>query len=362
MRLRNVVKPEPKIAPSTQSAIRQIEEVKNLISPYAGGMWNLYRDGLTQSMIAKWLSCPERFKLSYFEGLQSIRDTTDALDFGNLMHDCLDAVYAGYKVSKMKDLFVHEIADYSEETVLAYNQIKAAQLTAEGTDIQELELHTSLAQMMLPRYFAHHSGDWANFKWIALEEVFDVECTLLGIPIRIRGKWDGIVEIDGRLWLFETKTKGRIVEENISDKLAIDLQVNLYLWAIWKVYGKMPAGVIYNVIRRPKEKLKKGETIYAYTERVEQKVEAEPGYYFHRFNGAILPIDLATWEKEFAQILGQIERWFNGTFHYKNPTSCTNEHGTCEFLKLCGANKVGFYKKRKNLFEELVITPLKDVL
>jgi ATP-dependent helicase/DNAse subunit B len=346
--------PKPKVEAPTVSTSK---------SPYEKGMWNLYRDGLTQSMLNVFLSCPEKMRLSYCQGLESTKAATSAMEFGNLVHDLLDMVYSGFRDTANQQDFVENLQPHLTLAINDYHDEKSEELLAEGSDTMALELNTALADLVLPTYFQTWKEDWATFEWVALEEVFDevltVEYNGQMHSIRIRGKFDGIVRINGKLWLFETKTKGRIEEDNIVDKLSLDLQVFLYFWAMKQRYGEYPAGVIYNIIRKPQQRRKSDEDIKAFASRVGIEVRKDPSHYFVRINGTVTKSELNEWEQEFHQIIRQVIQWFEGGFHYKNTTHCMGSFTPCTFLGLCGGGRHEFYRPRKKLFKELDMVPFK---
>tara|TARA_R100001594_G_scaffold139640_3_gene184223 strand:+ start:1173 stop:2258 length:1086 start_codon:yes stop_codon:yes gene_type:complete len=67
------------------------------------------------------------------------------------------------------------------------------------------------------------------------------------------GKFDGIIERDGRHFLLEHKTAGEEIRDRSSPywrRLAIDSQVSMYVLANWQAERKLD-GTIYDVIRKP---------------------------------------------------------------------------------------------------------------
>lgn len=330
---------------------------------YPKGMWNLYEDGITQSMLNVFLTCPEKMRLSYCQGLESNKSATSAMEFGNLIHDLLDMVYSGFRDAGDQRAFVDDLQPNLTIAINEYHDDKNKELTAEGSDVNSLELNTALADLILPSYFNTWKEDWTTFEWVALEEVFDEILTLefndVEYKIRIRGKFDGIVRINGKLWLFETKTKGRIEEDNIVDKLSLDLQVFLYFWAVQQKYKEYPVGVIYNIIRKPQQRRKTDEGIKEFASRVGIEVRKDPAHYFMRINGSVTAPEIKEWEKEFKEIMRQLINWYEGGFHFKNTTNCVGGFSACTFLALCGGGRQEFYRPRKKLFKELDMIPFK---
>lgn len=319
-------------------------------------MWNFETEGITQSMITAWLTCPEKARLSYLQGIEPVKSSTEAMDFGSVVHDCLDVVYTAFRDSANQIEFVDNIQAFHRKVLNNYYDMKNEEIRAEGGDGEKLELPVALAAVTLPMYFENWKEDWTE-EWVSLEEVFDFFSDVFEIPfrVRLRGKFDGIRKINGKLWLFETKTKGRIVEQTIEDKLSLDLQVFLYFYAVYMVYGEWPAGVIYNIIRKPQQRRKKDEGVQEFAERVGIEICKDPAHFFVRVVGEVTSAEIKMWLKEFDEILRQIYKWYTGDFHYRNTTSCTGGFEPCRFLALCGGSRHEFYKKRKKLFRELEV-------
>jgi len=159
------------------------------------------------------------------------------------------------------------------------------------------------------------------------------------------------------LWLFETKTKSRLGEHgesNLVDILPHELQTNLYLGAMVGMYGRVPGGLVLNIIRRPNFKQKKNEGPVAFAKRVEADVKKRPEYYFIRIRMTIDKNDLQRMQNEHAQLVQDFVNWSQGKgFHYRNSGECENKYGTCEYLKICAnGDYVGMYQREPRIRKE----------
>ena len=325
-------------------------------------LWNLEKDGVTQSMLHNFLACKEKFRLSYVEGWKPSKLGSQPMEFGTCIHDILDMIYTASKEVSPED-FLECLDVVIKNACDIYESEKHEDLTTDGNDWKTLAENVSIAEVLLPEYFKFWNKDWFLVNWVALEEVFDVPIEVDGKTIRIRGKLDGVQKIGKKLWLFETKTKGRIDEAAIADKLSIDLQVNLYLWAIWKVYGAFPAGVVYNLIRRPMLRQKVNETLGEFASRIKKDVKERPDFYFIRTQGAVAKTEILEWEqKEFIPILKELIRWNDGHGHFKNVSYCFTAFAPCQFLRICGQNSYASYNRKNVLFEELAPKPVKKIM
>ena len=57
-------------------------------------LWDPYRDGITYSLLSKFMGCRERTRLSYVEGWIS-KNFSVPLEFGNLFHLLKEVRYSG---------------------------------------------------------------------------------------------------------------------------------------------------------------------------------------------------------------------------------------------------------------------------
>lgn len=323
---------------------------KNLVRLRRSQFWDLYRDGLTQGLLGRFLGCPERHRLAMVEGLSKIR-TGGALAFGSLFHEVLDVVARSHETAPTPGKILEIVSSIEKR-----DRDKLVKMAANAQQLQELEENFGLAEVVLQEYFVRWRQDFETKRWVCVEEHFSVPyqgTRRLRIPVR--GKWDGLYRTgaSNALWLFETKTKARIEEDNIADMLGFDLQVCLYLWAAEQVYGERPVGVLYNIVRRPQLKQNQKETRPQFLQRVGADIRQRPEFYFQRMEAVITDEDMRKWQGEFHSMVRQLESHFEGQFHFRNPMSCTGK-GTCEFLPVCSRGDRFGLEKREHTFPELV--------
>jgi len=333
-----------------------------------GYVWSPYKDGITQGLIANFMMCPQKAHLSNREGLRS-NVKSSAIAFGSLVHDALDKIYSAVmRKSKAsigtewdRDVFVKAQLDI---VLREMEETQRATLTESGkaddTALQELETQYGMARGVLPGYLEKWTEDFREVEWLGLEEIFtlmfDTGLDLgKGPLIPLTGKRDGRFRSIStkKLYLFETKTKGRIDETAVADKLNIDLQVLLYCYTMWKEFNELPSGVVYNIIRRPQLQRKKGESLKEFIERIEQDTRTRPEFYYIRYSLSLLKKDLEKFEEELKSALQQIQRWFHGEFHYKNSLACSFGGINCEFLPVCSRNDRVNFKQKETPFPEL---------
>jgi hypothetical protein len=322
-------------------------------------LWDLYRDGVTQGFLEAFKACPEKARLLAVEGLAPLR-TGGALSFGSLFHEALDVLYT-YAMQEGEFPDVDVVLHSLEER----DRVKINEADGEDTGVllQEMELNYGMAEPLLKAYLERWSKDLSLYNWQALEQKFGEEgdgCRWLdstanggkGEWIRVRGKMDGVFKMNGNLWLFETKTKARIEDPALMDRLGYDLQVNLYLWAVRRLYGERPRGAVYNLVRRPQLQQGKHETVHQFCERIRADIASRSDFYFTRLNAAITPQDQLFWEGEFDDLMRQVVKWYNGEFHYRNSHSCSSPWA-CQYLPICGRGDRSRFRRKDDVYPEL---------
>lgn len=113
-----------------------------------------------------------------------------------------------------------------------------------------------LVLMMVEEYFKFYQGDLFNYH--AVEQEFCVPFPVPSDPDpsnpywHLAGKRDGIIIIDGELWLLERKTTAFDISDGALfwSRLRIDAQLSHYLLAA-KLENIPIVGVVYDVIRKP---------------------------------------------------------------------------------------------------------------
>ena len=274
-------------------------------------------DGVTFSLLSRFLVCRERFRLHIVEGLQAAERFSAPLHFGNMWHCCEEA-HAGNR-------------DW--ETALAQH---VGELRARLPFDQEPILHWySVAQELFPSYVTHWAKhpDVRDRTPLLQEQSFSVPYKLpSGRTVTLRGKWDS-VDLIGRgkaasVYIQENKTKSQINGPKIARQLTFDLQTMIYVVALlewdappdnleWPGKGGWEGqlkescipvqGARYNVIRRSAHK--SVESMMAKLE--EDRDAGRIGEWFARWRVEITPEDVARFRQECLDpILEQLCDWW----------------------------------------------------
>jgi hypothetical protein len=313
---------------------------------------DLEKDGVTYSFLSKFLMDREQARLTYVEGLQRA-GCMDALDFGSCFHELLEHFAEGSDCSK-------PCLKKKLDTWLS-NQRKWRALQSE-----EYRRCVQLADQVLtifPHYLDYwkaQKGDEHKSDFVCQEQDFRLEHLIPwqldpDVPpesinhrkVIIRGRFDAIFRLKGKLWLMENKTKSQIDEEGLSSSLHLDLQTMLYCQAIRTMYGEAPEGVLYNVIRRPA--LRQGKTTYNdFLNRIEKDVIDNKSWYFMRWRVTFGKNDLDRWvANTLNPLLTQVCLWWdeikgnpfdpfanpNRVHHFVNPEALYSKYGRSEFFE-----------------------------
>ncbi len=293
--------------------------------------------GVTQSMLARFLSCRERFRLHYILGLEPHDKWNHRLGYGNMWHVCEEALakQEGNWREHLQDHWMHMNREYplQQEDIAKWAHVCAVQFPE------------------YVKYWSKHP-DVVNRTPLLQEQVFDVPYQLpSGRMVRLRGKWDSVDLIGGMgalngVYLQENKTKGDIDKLQIERQLKFDLQTMLYLVALHeKPSCDLPRfghhrhidgheypilGVRYNVVRRPlsggkgsirphaakstKTTFTPAESEEAFYERLRRDYIAdEPDYWFFRIRAEISHQDIQVFRNTCLEPLLETLCWWYDT-------------------------------------------------
>lgn len=316
--------------------------------------YDLVNDGVTQSMIATILACPAKAKWRYRELLASPPSRgVGALDFGDLFHRALDQLHQRAQAQSIE--LVDQMADDCINKVkaddLALIRSSVSDLDAE----QDLEIRTGMARAVMHEYVKQYPTDFDPNFWVAIEEQFQASYQYDQTPIKVLGKYDGVVRAaDGKLWLLETKTRANPYDEVTLDKLEYDLQVNLYWWSMLQKYGEMPGGVLYNIIKRPQLRLKKSETVAEYVGRIRDDIKASPDSYYVRFSHPLDQDAFTKWcTNDLSLMMEVVYNWATTAEPYRNPGSCMTYNRPCSYVKTCAHGLTQHLIKKDRAHSEL---------
>lgn len=315
------------------------------------------KDGVTQGALMTFLTCRKLADFTLFKGLRQKRESVP-LTWGTLMHAVLERWYHDGTV----DVEAY-LENYAKENAIG-----------KWSPDEEQEFETTAGQIMA--VFKGYQDYWKKndkaMDWVAQEQKFSLPLNV-GVfnhatdstdtfQVQVRGMIDGVFRTGlakaktGKkpLWITDHKTKGQIDEDMIMDTLERDFQIHLYAWACLQLYGEVPTGVLYNVVRRPQLRLKQKEKLKDFQKRVEADVKERPEHYFKRFEYTLDSRAIGTFETELKQIVGEFLSWNRDgrpSRMFGNP--CQGKYGSCALLPYCYFNRTNLYKQKDAPFPEL---------
>ena len=338
-------------------------------------------DGITYSLLSRFLVCRERFRLHVMEGLQPQPTFNHKLEYGNMWHAAEEGAHLGKYPIEALDRYCLKLLDrfpYARNEILHWCRVCKIQFP------------------IYQSYWGVSSSILDAKTDSSPEEVFSIRYHLdSSTSVLLRGKFDAVIKVreqDGTevLWLKENKCKGQIKDHQIQRQLTFDLQTMLYLTALQTreeskpPWDRLPIrGVIYNVIRRPLSGGKgtivrhkptksnpQGESEESFYNRVGQYIQDEPGEYFKRWQVAVSKEDIDRFRKECLDpILRQLIYWYRhismarktneslfGGLHWRHPFGVYNvldEGGSSDLDEyLISGGEAGLIRT-DNLFPEL---------
>lgn len=330
------------------SLSKRLRETSKQPPPKPVAVWKgPEEDGVTFSMISRWLVCRERFRLLVVEGLRPAPQFNHRVEYGHLWHTCEEALAAVTADPRKAEVnTAEEWGKHVWETPLKAHAMRLARQYP--MQAEQVDHWYQVCKAQFPLYVDYWSKhpDVLQRTPLLQEQVFDVPHTLpSGRTVRLRGKWDSVDLIgEGKgagVYLQENKTKGDINPEQLKRQLAYDLQTMTYLTALHeKPSCDLPRtahyrhsngkeypilGVRYNVCRRPlsggkgsivRHKPTKsnpaGESKEDFYARVAQYIKDEPEHFFMRWKVEVSQADLQKFQRECLNpLLEQLCRWWD---------------------------------------------------
>lgn len=314
------------------------------------------KQGVTQGSLQGFQLCRNKSRL-YFQGYQP-KFTSPALVYGSIGHSILEGVFNDFRIGEIsKPPTRLEISPYVERALKSYRKENPFESSA---TTQQISYAGGTCEVILPLYFDFWKKDFVDKKFEKVEGSFSIPYELkdgTGRKTVVRGKQDGVFRVPKRpkeLWLMEHKFKSFIQEENLVDTLSLDFQVNVYLWALRRLYGIVPTGVLYDIIRKPSIRQNRSETFQVYCKRLEKDVQSRPEFYFIRLEICISEKDMDKFEIEFEYLLRDFVNWFDKSIgHYKNTYHCVDKYGRCPYLPICSKEDYSGFVKKPFVYKEL---------
>lgn len=258
-----------------------------------------YEDGITQSLLSKFLVCRERFRLLTIEGIKEIEQFDAGMEYGTLFHLAIEAYYSKHPWRPI-------LKDYTQTLHTTY-----------PLDAEDIDKWYALCNIQFPLYLDYIARKELSIP-VPRRNIFqELEFNILyplptGRQIRLRGKLDSVFTRGDSIKIEEHKTKSYIDEQRIAETLHFNFQTLFYHTALRTMIQqgtliiprKMHViGTQYNVIRRPLSskypiRQKKSETLEQFYDREGSNIKAKPQEYFSTMNATITTDTVHTFQQQ----------------------------------------------------------------
>lgn len=264
--------------------------------------WNLWQHETHASHVYTFLTCQEQFRLQYQEGWQKPQ-TSEALEFGNAFHYCLEQAYRGKKAPSPE-----AVKRWVKEFEKQYKEDKKF-----GISEQDLEKLLGWTEVLLPFYFQQWAGDFKQ-KWVATELEWSAPYKYKdGRAAMMAGTIDGLYQLKAADWASDTKTRSTISLDDEVSTMPLNFQFNLYMWYLWQRKRVLPGGFVQNLVRRPGQTFLKSESLQQHLARVKEDVAKRPEWYFVRLDYAITWTEFKQWmDNQLDPIMWQLRLYQDG--------------------------------------------------
>lgn len=281
---------------------------------------------IDNSKLETFCKCPRAY---YFKAICKRESNTfrAGLEFGSIIHKCLDIHYRG--IGDIKALQTKTLEDFYVTARFAPD------------DYRNLNYATELINLYTTKYqyepFTITSPAESNIEFG------------FSIPIGPDGDlWSGRVDLsvtypDDRLWTLDHKTSSIGGSTFFNEYLNNTPQPG-YVWAAQKLTGRPHSGFIINAIfNRAPSKTGKGITF----ERQMFNLEQDPTW-------------AEVWEENTVQIIRQIKSAELNGFYPQFRNSCMGRYGSCEYLEVCQQPKQSqMAVLNSNLYKDVTWDPTK---
>lgn len=309
-------------------------------------LWT-FNKGITQSFTREFRKCKMHCRLRYVDGWAPKIEPI-YFRFGHTFHHILQHAYLNktlYSPSEIREKALEHLDNWERTQVEHFFGVNPKQKA-------ENEYIALMAEKVLTLYFQYHFEDMTRFQWLDTESEFKISYN----GTFLRGMIDGMYFDNGNLFLMDHKCLSVFNADDLVGILPHDTQVNLYVYAAYKLTGKFPKALVYNIIRRSRLRQGKDESSPQYVRRICQDIVERPKYYFVRITIPLSIKEVHEWlTKQFAALLAEIYNWEQGGYspYPYNEDALITKYGKSDFYDLIVNGNTSPYFQRKKVFPEL---------
>lgn len=281
------------------------------------------------SRLQQYLTCPRSFKHRYLMKMVSKKKPTYFV-LGEAIHKFIEFYYR----TKDKTMALKQIDN-------VFKTVKTELLNRE--EMHDLECDKSIAYGIAEAYPTFYKADFDEFKTFLTEQTFKIP--LPNSSHTYYGTLDALLQDHaGDWWILETKTAAaQSLNDDYFERVKIDSQVSGYMHGGKHIIGVYPRGVIYNVIKKPAIRLKNGESLQAFQQRVRQEYIsfAKEKNYFQRQQLVVSTHRLETWAEDTSRLVNFVaDKIATKDKHWHmNTGACRANYGSCTYMNACITNQ-----------------------
>lgn len=302
--------------------------------------YSLVNQGISQSIMSSF-GCRQKLMLTLnrYAGQPNLNTF-----YGTAFHDLFEGVYRNLKTfsfPKSLKLYNKFLMESQKKSMKDKNQIA----------IEKISADYKLQSIVFPEYFSFYEKVDRTREWVHLEKEFNY---IWLKKYRLRGKIDGIYkDKKGKYWIAEHKTKSQINEEILQKVLTLNFQNLFYIKAVEDTLNIKISGVLYDIIRKPQQRIKKDENEKEFADRLREEISSNKKHFFIRMELAYSPAEKKLFEQELQYKLEEVEMVLSGKLPiYRNECLCEKPF-PCNFLDACSSGKLELLRRKETLFEEL---------
>jgi len=291
------------------------------------------------SRLQQFLTCPMSFRHRYINGAVTRKRPTFFV-LGEAIHRFIEMWYR----TQDKDMSLR-----AAENI--FKGVDTTMLSRE--DIHDFEVDKQIAMGIAAAYPLQYKQDFDTYKKFLTEQKFKFK---LPNGEDFYGTIDCLMQDQaGDWWILETKTAApSTVSADYFERVKIDSQVCGYMQGAKQLIGSFPRGIVYNVVKKPAIRLKAGETLQAFQQRVylEYTKFAKEKEYFIREELILSNDRVAEWLNDTNNLVSVLRDKVNSkdTWWHKNTGACRANYGTCMYMTACIDRKYNklLYVKEEN--------------
>lgn len=306
----------------------------------------------TQSAYQTSQECLEKFRLAYMEGGHGLKSKAPAQSmwFGTVGHEALAFLYQTI---------------YSEQTLQQVDAIidtmyKGLTKGTIGTDYQQVEIDKAALKGLMRGYRIVYQKELRGrsvLRFSHQEAELAWKLNLKSNLYTMAGKLDAVAvnRTSGRHYIIERKFPGQL-SKNFVDDMEMSPQTPWYLIAYCETFSPGRVGILYDYIRRPGIRQRKGESVQGFIQRVFKESTTRPEFYFYRAFVKKSPQDILVLKQEIINQIHLMEYVASKGLWSKNRKACL-ARGRCQFLDICAHGQIpqvmAMFDRKKREHEEL---------